>query len=353
MTQDPQMPSWGVVSTVDEPAPLVAAFVAHHLAAGAREVHVFLDRPNPEAEALLADVAGAHVHQSGEDGWQQGWRKKRPVRHQGRQKYNATRILNETKLDWLVHCDADEYVRVERPLEWELEKTGPQKAWIRFEVDERCYLDEGPGATIFEGAFRRKWDGFEKEGLLFYGTRKRFLNRGVGGHIAGKPIVRSGHGYAIGVHFPLSHWDSKVNDLPYRPSYNARLLHFDGLTPLHYILKMLRRATTKVQGQPVPYVAPRTAQFAAASDFADDPEGLRDLWWQVQGLRDYEAVELEEHGLLTRPDVPIAAEVDALFGSKVDLSPAEFDRALIAHEADLIARLHDTLGFDPAPLMSA
>ncbi|KEP69543.1 hypothetical protein DL1_03575 [Thioclava dalianensis] len=352
MTQDPQMPTWGVVSTIDEPSPLVAAFVAHHLAVGAREVHVFLDRPNPEAEALLDGVEGAFVHHCGEDGWARGWRNKRPARHEGRQKYNATRILDETKLDWIVHCDADEYVNLQRPLEWELQKTGPGKAWIRLEVDERCFVDGEPRASIFDGAFRRKWDGFEKEGLLFYGFRKRFLNRGVGGHIAGKPVVRAGQGYAIGVHFPLSNWDSKVNDLPYRPSYNGRLLHFDGMTPLHYLLKMLRRATTKVKGDPVPFVAPRTAQFSEAAKFADDPEILRGLWRDVQALRPYEAEELAEHGLLTRPEIAITSEVSALFGERVDLSPAAFDRALIAHEADLLARLHETFGFDPEPLMS-
>ena len=53
------MASWGVVAMVDEPAPLVAAFVGHHLGLGAAEVHVCLDRPNPAAQDLLAGVPGA------------------------------------------------------------------------------------------------------------------------------------------------------------------------------------------------------------------------------------------------------------------------------------------------------
>lgn len=352
MTETEAMPRWGVVATVDEPAALVAAYAAHHLAIGASAVHVFLDRPNPEAEALLAGVEKVFVHHSGEDGWVRGWRSKRPARHQGRQKYNATRILDETDLDWLIHCDADEYVNLERPLEWELARTGPQKAWLRLEVDERCHVSKAPGADIFGGVFRRRWNGFKEEGLLFYGLRARYLNKGLAGHVAGKPVVRSGRGYAIGVHFPLSNWDSKVNDLPYRPSYNGRLMHFDGLTPLHFILKMLRRATTKVTGEPVPYVGSRRAQFDAAASRADDPVELLRLWWDVQGIRDYEAEELEAHDLLVRPEVTIAEETRALFGGRVDLSPAAFDRALVAHEAELIARLGAEFGFDPEPLMS-
>lgn len=353
MTQSEEMPRWGVVATVDEPAALVAAYVAHHRAIGASEVHVFFDRPNPEAEALIGGVDGVFVHHSGEDGWARGWRNKRPARHQGRQKYNATRTLAETDLDWLIHCDADEFVSLARPLEWELAKTGEQKAWLRLEVDERCYLSKAPGADIFAGAFRRRWDGFAEEGLLFYGLRARYLHKGLAGHVAGKPVVRSGRGYAIGVHFPLSHWDSTVNDLPYRPSYNARLMHFDGLTPLHFLLKMLRRVTTKVTGQPVPYVNSRTAQFNEAALRAEDPDELMRLWWDVQGLRDYEAEELAAHELLIRPQLAIAEETHALFGDKVDLSPAGFDRALIRHEADLIGRLHDAFGFDPEPLVSS
>ncbi|OWY04248.1 MULTISPECIES: glycosyltransferase family 2 protein [unclassified Thioclava] len=353
MTQGQDMPRWGVVATVDEPAALVAAYVAHHLSIGASEVHVFFDRPNPEAEALLAPVEGAFIHHSGDDDWERSWRRKRPARHQGRQKYNATRALTETELDWMIHCDADEFVSLVRPLEWELAKTGEQKAWLRLEVDERCYLDRKPGPDIFSGVFRRRWDGFQDDGLMFYGFRARFLKKGLAGHVAGKPVVRAGRGYAIGVHYPLKDWDSKENDLPYRPSYNGRLMHFDGLTPLHFILKMLRRATTKVKGQPVPYVGSRKAQFAEAAERAADPAELKALWWEVQGMRDYEAAELEAHELLIRPDVKIAAETRALFGDRVDLSPASFDHALLLHEAELIARLKDEFGFDPEPLVSS
>ena len=53
--------SWAVVATVDEPAPLVAAFVAHHLNEGAREVHLFLDKPDPETVALIRDMKGCKL----------------------------------------------------------------------------------------------------------------------------------------------------------------------------------------------------------------------------------------------------------------------------------------------------
>ena len=350
MPETAALPSWGVVATIDEPAALTAAFVAHHLAVGAQSVHVFLDRPNPETEALLSGVQGVVLHHSGEDGWARGWKARRPARHEARQKYNATRALAEAGLDWLVHCDADEFVHPCRDFALDLASAGPEKAWIKLEVEERCFLRRRPRG-LFEGAFRAPWPEFEEEGSALYGNRARFLNRGVAAHSAGKSCTRAVEGRVIGVHYPLAHWDESRNTLPYRPSYNARLRHFDGLTPLHYILKMLRRATTEVAGQPVPHGGPRLAQMAAAARRVQAPEALAQLWWKVLGLRKPEAEALEARGMLTRTDTGIEAAVAALFGTRVDLTPAAFDRALVAHEAELIDRLHDQMGFDPAPLM--
>ncbi len=344
---------WGVVATMDEPAPLAAAWVAHHLAIGASEAHVFFDRPNPEAEALLCGIDGVFVHRSGDDGWERSWKQKRPARHQGRQKYNATRALADTKLDWLIHCDADEYVRLVRPLDWELSKTGEGKAWLRLEVEERVWLDPAMGPDIFQGAFRTRWDMFDLMGVGLYGVeRAGFLNRGVSGHVAGKPCVRAGRGHVIGVHYPISHWDATQSDLPYRSSYNATLMHFDGLTRLHYVLKMLRRGSIQVKGKPVPYADSRTRQFTAAAARAGDPAALADLWWAVQGVSAEEAAQLAELEVLVRPPVGIVAETRALFGDRVDLSPAAFDRALIAHEAAHLKEFAELWGFDPEPLMA-
>ncbi|MBD3786135.1 MAG: glycosyltransferase family 2 protein [Sphingomonadales bacterium] len=345
---------WGVVATMDEPAPLAAAWVAHHLTIGASEVHVVFDRPNPEAEALLAGIPGVILRRSGDDGWERGWKQKRPARHQGRQKYNATKALADTKCDWIIHCDADEYVRLARPLDWELAKTGAGKAWLRLEVEERVWLDPAMGGDIFQGAFRTRWDMFDLMAVGLYGPeRAAYLNRGVSGHVAGKPCVRAGCGHVIGVHYPISHWDATQSDLPYRSSYNATLMHFDGMTRLHYILKMLRRGSIQVKGKPVPYADSRTRQFMAAAARAGDPAALADLWWQVQGISAEEAAQLTELEVLRRPSVEIVAETRALFGDRVDLSPAAFDRALIAHEVAHLAEFAELWGFDPEPLVSS
>lgn len=345
------LPRWGVAATIDEPAALVAAFVAHHLAVGAAEVHVFLDRANPEAEALLAGVPGAFVHRDGEDGWARAWRNKRPGRVQARQKYNASRALDQFGLDWVVHCDADEFVQPGWPLAQELAQVGLEKGWLKLRVIERVYGTSQGQRDIFEGGFRLPWLKRAAKGAAAYGASAALLNDGLCGHTAGKAVVRAGQGYSIGVHFALSDFHKPANDVPYRPSEAARLLHFDGLTPLHYILKMLRRATTEVKGDPVPYGRARILQFTRMASVAADPDAMADLWWSAQGMPPERATALGRAGLFETPAHGIAASTRALFGDRVDLSPTAFDAALLVHEAPLIARLRQRFGFDPEALI--
>ena len=71
-------PAWAVVSTMDEPAPLVAAFAAHYLSIGASEVHIFLDQPDPEAEALLAGLPRVYLTVCDAAYWKVNKPRKRP-----------------------------------------------------------------------------------------------------------------------------------------------------------------------------------------------------------------------------------------------------------------------------------
>ncbi|OCX65873.1 hypothetical protein BFP70_06970 [Thioclava sp. SK-1] len=348
---EPGLPRWGVVGTVDEPAILLAAWVAHHLAVGASEVHVFHDRPNPQAQTLLAGVAGCFQYFSGDDGWRRHWRGKRPDRVETRQKYNATRVLSDSGLDWVAHCDADEFIHIFGPVDRELASV-TEKAWLRLAVDERCYLSRdtvGRGNDIFAGGFRQHWPGFDTQGARVYGPRQRYLNQGCCGHTAGKSITRAGQGYAIGVHYPLKDWNTRKLTLPYRRATNARILHFDGLTPLHYLLKMMRRAMTVVKGDPIPMSTPRQTQFAHAVKIADLPSALMDLWWLVQGMDAAAVAALLAQGAWAGQGSPVLANAQALF-PELDFSAAAFDAALLDHEAALIAKAYDRFGFDAQAL---
>ncbi|MFD1881980.1 glycosyltransferase family 2 protein [Paracoccus pacificus] len=346
-------PSWGVVALVDEPAALTAAFVAHHLVQGASEVHVCLDRPDAETQDLLAGVGDVRVWIAGQDGWADSWQNQRPLRHQGRQKYMATHAYQASRADWMLHCDADEFLHQVRPLRTDLAHSDPNKHWRRLLVHERVFLSRETPAHIFSGQFRSDWKDRGDAAFEIYGFGARYLNRGLTGHVAGKAITRTGHPYALGVHFPLRDYHVTVNDIPYAPSKSVFLMHFDGLTPLHYALKMLRREMTVVKGPQVAYGDYRRAQYSDMAAAAGDPNAVRDMHWLCQGLSHRQVRALSRKKLLhdDAPDIPGA--VRQVFGDKVDLSPAAFDRALIRREPELIARARDRYGFDAEAVSSA
>ncbi|MEZ5771802.1 MAG: hypothetical protein R3D61_09310 [Defluviimonas denitrificans] len=57
------LPRWGIVTTADAPVSLLIAHAAHHLAAGAGEVHLYLDSAPDPAEDLapLQRLPGVRV----------------------------------------------------------------------------------------------------------------------------------------------------------------------------------------------------------------------------------------------------------------------------------------------------
>jgi hypothetical protein len=323
------------VATVDEPPALIAAFVAHHLAEGAAEVHVFLDRDNPEAQALLRDVPGCFVTLCDEAYWAASTRRAKPPRHTARQKYNSTATYQKTRADWLLHCDADEFVRDGAALEAELANAAPELGYLRLPNVERVHLLGHSEAHIFGGGFRGALPGFAAQGAEIYGRFAKFLNDGVSGHLAGKGIVRTGRPYLMGVHFPRMQ-ESEERIVPYEIA-KTQILHFDGLTPLHFALKLLRRAYEPVySGPPRPHGEFRKAQFRFMKNNADRPREVKRLADGAQGITAEQAETLRSlNALDERPFDPNAA-VRALFPS-VDLSPQAFDTVLEIREADLIA----------------
>lgn len=332
-----QGPAWGVVATVDEPAQLVAAFVAHHLDQGAAEVHVFLDRPDAEAEALLADLPGVFVTACDAAYWQRSARGQRPPRHTARQNHNATAVYRRTGVSWLLHCDADEFLFCEAPLEEELASQPARIGYLRIRNVERAWPPEGPGAEIFDGPFRLPIPEFQRLGPRIYGPGADYLNQGVSGHVAGKGIVRTGRNYLMGIHYPRFDTAAEEKTVPRRPSQTAVLLHFDGLTPLHWALKLLKRVGEPRYAKPRNHGAHRTAQFIEMARICREPGAAAALCRAVQGL---DAAQMRALCRLDavaeiRPDIA-GAVARHLPGRGLDLSAAAFDRALIAREARLI-----------------
>lgn len=347
------MQTWGVVALADEPGSLIAGFAGWHLAQGAAEVHICLDRPNPEARDLLAGVPGVVLHAAGEDGWAFNGVGARPARHLGRQKYHASRMLAETRLDWLIHCDVDEFVR---PLHGTVAETVSAvrqgASYIRIPVAERAFAG-APGRDIFGGPFRLPWDGFDARGPEIYDDAQMLLlNRGIAGHQIGKSATRSGRGLFLGIHQPMREFGGGGRDVPFDRTAALRLLHFDGLTELHYALKMVRRALALRVKTPPPHAPHRLLQIEALAGAGGDSAAIHAQWRAAKTITLRQAAALRGEGALSDERTAIAEQAERALGRRADFSAAAFDRALIAREAVLIDEAQKAFGFDPVPFMA-
>ena len=194
------LPSWGIVSTVKAPLPQIARFVAYHLRIGAARVHVYLDDPDPAAEAFLTQDERVHVVQCDRSYWK-ARHGKRPRTHQRRQVCNATHCYRKTRLHWLAHVDVDEFIMPPRSM----------AELLALMPDDLCQLQLRP-AEMLAGPDRNhfkltaRFAGVDSTALPeVYPTFGEFLRGGYISHLEGKPIVRTGIPDArLGIHTMLT-----------------------------------------------------------------------------------------------------------------------------------------------------
>lgn len=308
-------PTWAIVATVDEPAQLVVAFVAHHLAIGASEIHLFLDRPCEETQTLLAGFRACHVTVCTEAHWQAALGR-RPHLHTRRQNVNANLAYQICKADWILHCDADEFVRDGAALGEELLRFGHNDLHLRLAVAERVQPRDEPQVGIFDGIFRLAgrldFDVMDQ----IYHPLTLFFDRGLTGHPTGKALVRTGRGLKLAIHQP-------EGDIPARRIRQTRLLHFDGLTQFHYLLKLLRRACEKEYAKTPRHKPGRLAQLTAIKENLGDAAFCLEIVSGLKNITPEQCVQLQAHGLIEERRFG-----PQLGGVQLDLSVAAFDRVL-------------------------
>lgn len=190
------LPTWGVVATIKAPARDILNFAAHHLELGAHRVHVYLDAPEPRAEAALRDHPKCRVILCDEGYWTSRRRKGRPEAHQPRQSLNATHCLNRRpEVDWLAHIDVDEFLWPARPLPEQLAALSDDTLSARVRPVEALAPDpdEPPpeGLRWFKSCALLSRQRRE-ETKTIYPTYGAHLNGGFLSHVAGKVFVRTG-----------------------------------------------------------------------------------------------------------------------------------------------------------------
>jgi hypothetical protein len=272
---------------MDEPAPLILAFVQHMLAIGAVEVDLFLDRPNPEAEEVLARIPECRVTILDDAFWAALPGGEKPNRKTRRQKAVAAIAYQRCKADWLLHCDADEFVHHSDWLRQELSEVPDEVPFVTLQVFERVWTSPSP--DTYGGAFRRKHEDYASNGPRLHGRFAKFFQRGLSGHAVGKSLTRTGRDLRPSIHFATFPDGTPAQERSWKvPVDAARLLHFDGFTPLHYAIKMLRfvhdqkiDTTRKLKRLP----AHRLAQMEKVPARAGDPAALAALVMRIMALR--------------------------------------------------------------------
>ncbi|WP_298907892.1 glycosyltransferase family 2 protein [uncultured Aliiroseovarius sp.] len=312
--------SWSVVSTVREPLQLVLAFACHHLSLGAQTVHLFFDDPDDPAAPVLAAIPGVEVTLCDAAHWTASELGKRPAWQTRRQTLNANLVARKQQTDWLLHVDADEFLWAPDGIEADLAQTD---TWLHIPNLERVWT--APEDGIFDGIFRAP--GLPREVReQVYGFRNSYLQNGLSGHTSGKTMARLSAQKFIGIHAIKEQFHGEVS--PGKTTANARILHFDGITARHWLLKSLRYA---VQGKALLHSLHKRRRIGIERVMnADDPlaTGLA-LHAEIFRLSDEQQKLLRaQDALLTRPlhlEQTVATYAPDL---PIDFSSTQFDAPL-------------------------
>jgi len=324
--------SWGIVMTVKEPRALLLANLGWHLGTGATEIHVYLDDPDDPVLPLIMDLPGVRVVRCGDAHWHQNAPSgKRPKTHRRRQALNANHALNRCETDWLIHLDADEFLLQERPLKEELAVVRELDCELFFPVSERVFVQGENPDSIFSGVFRtstktlhRRGDGINNDAIIFE-DHLPYLVHGLLGHSAGKCAVPRGKDYRIGIHWAFRGKDRKRAER-YQSS-STRLLHFDGLTRLHWLNKLMGYAAYNPKDLGI--AEHRKAQITLFQSMVDDPCGIERFHRELKEMDQSQLDRLRAFGLLYEVPFDPVPVLRNVLSEIPDFSAEKFDNELL------------------------
>ncbi|MDG2340163.1 MAG: glycosyltransferase family 2 protein [Paracoccaceae bacterium] len=316
--------------TVREPAQLVLANVHYHLGQGAAEIHVFLDDPVDPVGELLAGIDRLSVHRCDADHWDRLNKGRRPTSQTRRQSLNATLVYANSTVDWLVHMDADEFLFQKHPLAEELEYVPRQPGYLGFRVRERAFIN-AKQAELFDGAFRVPFYGRDAMLSPLFGELAPFLTHGMSGHAAGKACVPVGRDLRMSIHGPRTLDGGR---LPPLHSSSTVLLHFDGLTRLHWAVKMLRYADGKPEGLVGPH---RLAQLGFMRDGCEGLAEILEFHDVLKSVETDDSPRLLALGLLEHLPFEVGDDArKAVEDAGMSLDAEAFDNDLRNRSADIL-----------------
>lgn len=323
-------PTWGIVMTADEPVDLLAANAAWHLATGASEVHVYLDRPDDASGDVLKLLKGCKVTWCTDLHWAAVNKGTRPAMQTRRQVLNANHAYGRAGTDWLLHLDADEFLIQDRPVAEELAALDGLPGYVAIPNEERCYRKGELVTSLFTGAFRRPLRGRGTVQNHVFGQLAPYMDKGVTGHAAGKALVPVGRNYALNIHAPRHAARGRSGKPEPVRCTSSRILHFDGLTPLHWVLKILRYGMLPAAVLDRLVASHRANQIAFALDQCHSTKELLDFHDLLKRVDGGDVERLSALGLYHEEPFDPVPEIEKRFPAlKLDLSAQSFDLSLV------------------------
>ena len=320
--------SWDLVATVDEPPALVQAFVAWHLALGAKVIHLYFDRPDDPAADLFTHLPQVRVTRCDSDHWA-ALGGERPHRHEVRQVVNARQAYGLTDAGWLLHADADEFLWCPGGVGAVLQTVPDAIEAATYPVAERIFVRASPQQTVFDGPFRRAYPGDAAAGRAVFGADYDLTNRGFTGHTQGKAFARTGRDLSMSIHRPKA--PGRELHLHRLTADQMLLLHVEGLTRTHWVFKLKRMAQAVLAADGMPPSPHRARQIAALLHAPGRAGALHDR------LKVVDPALLRQHELLSEPAFDVAPALARCFpGVAVDLSPKAVDRWLADQKSDVL-----------------
>lgn len=298
---------WGIAATVREPVELLLPFVSHHLDIGATSVALYFDDPDDPAAEVLETIDGVDVIRCDARHWHALGRQ-RPSLIADRQRCNAQHAYEHSKLEWLIGIDADEYLQPDDNFASALSSFAASKAfWIQLQPWERIWEKAPDRSRLFGGSFRSPLPGGPQETNEIYGPGHDHLYpSGVAGHDSGKAMSPVGIQLRMGVHKSFL-YHRRIPTLSI-PAPGVKLLHFEGLTERHWILKNLRQALQVLEGfQPL---RPQRRQVTLSILNAEDPVAKAREYFENTYILDADVLNrLASRGYLHRCPFDVSAAV--------------------------------------------
>lgn len=321
----PAQTRWGIVTTAKEVPDLLLAFAAHHVSIGASRIYLYLDDPDPALARRLSAIPEVEVTLCDDTYWQM-IRGKRPSAQENRQVENAMDAYARTDVDWLIHIDADEFINPRADIKRELSFVPDEFHFVELEMRERVYTPENPPTSVFSGMFRVPLNRRARAARAVFGDMAPFTTRGFSGHCAGKSFVRVGLEHLLmGIHVPRLR---KVGNerLMSLISQSASLLHFDGLTPAHWIAKMVRYGVQDGYLNTDRLGEHRRRQLEYVMEHQGDRSTVEDMHDLLKVVDAGQALQLQALGCLEPAAVDPSLGLHLLgLADQVDLSVGYFD----------------------------